>query len=195
MRYLNVSETSFLSIFIIALGLSADCFAVSIAGSVSIGNALRSIGLRTALSFGIFQAGMTVLGWFAGSTVIDYIAPFDHWLAFGLLGFIGGKMIWDSFHENEAKENKHAGITRLPVLLTLSLATSIDALAVGLSFAFLQVNLLMATLTIGLTAFFVTLLGLVIGKRVGKLFGERAELVGGIVLIGIGIRILIEHLF
>lgn len=190
-----MSETGFLSIFIIALGLSADCFAVSIAGSVSIGNTLKSTGLRIALSFGVFQAGMTVLGWFAGSTVIDYIAPFDHWLAFGLLGFIGGKMIWDSFHGNESEERKSAGITRLPVLLTLSVATSIDALAVGLSFAFLKVNLLMAAITIGLTAFVITLFGLVIGKRVGKLFGERAELIGGIVLIAIGIRILIEHLF
>ena len=190
-----MSGTGFLSIFVIALSLSADCFAVCIGSSVSIGNALKSVGLRIALSFGIFQAGMVILGWFAGSSIIDYIASFDHWLAFGLLAFIGGKMIWDSLHEDESEENQRAGIARLSVLLVLSVATSIDALAVGLSFAFLKVNLFMASLTIGATAFCVSLLGLVIGKKVGKLFGERAELAGGIVLIIIGLRILIEHLF
>ena len=138
---------------------------------------------------------MTVLGWLAGSTVIDYISAFDHWLAFGLLGFIGGKMIWDSFHDSGDEEKKTAGITKWTVLLTLSIATSIDALAVGLSFAFLKVNLPMAATTIGITAFIITLLGLYLGRKVGRLFGERAELIGGIVLIGIGVRILIEHLF
>lgn len=190
-----MSETGFFSIFIIALSLSADCFAVSVGSSVTLGDATRKVWWRIALSFGIFQAGMVVLGWFAGSAFIDYIEPFDHWLAFGLLAFIGGKMLWDSFHEDESSEKKRAGITRLPVLLTLSVATSIDALAVGLSFAFLQVNLFIAALTIGITSFFVTVLGLFIGKRVGKLFGERAEMAGGIVLIIIGIRILVDHLF
>jgi manganese efflux pump family protein len=190
-----VSETGFVSILIIALGLSADCFAVSLASSFSIGARLKQFALRISLSFGLFQAGMTVVGWLAGNTVNDYISAFDHWLAFGLLGFIGGKMIWDSFHHEDGNEKMTADITKWTVLLTLSVATSIDALAVGLSFAFLSVNLLMAASTIGIVAFLISLAGLFLGKHVGTLFGERAELVGGIVLIGIGIRILIDHLF
>lgn len=189
-----MSETGFLSIFIIALGLSADCFAVSLAGSISLKTVPVRIGIRIVLAFGIFQAGMVVLGWLAGNTVIDFISAYDHWLAFGLLAVIGGRMIWESLHEDEEKERKRADITRWPMLLTLSVATSIDALAVGLSFAFLQVNLAMASITIGVTAGCITVLGLFIGKKVGGLAGKRAETAGGIILILIGLRILIEHL-
>ncbi|MCJ7606202.1 MAG: manganese efflux pump MntP family protein [Dehalococcoidales bacterium] len=189
-----MSETGFFSIFIIALGLSADCFAVSLASSISLKTVPVRIGARIALAFGIFQAGMIVLGWLAGNTVIDFISSYDHWLAFGLLALIGGRMIWESLHEDEEKERKFSNIARWPVLLTLSVATSIDALAVGLSFAFLQVNLAMASSTIGVTACCITVLGLFIGKKVGSLVGKRAETVGGIVLILIGLRILVEHL-
>lgn len=136
---------------------------------------------------------MTVLGWLAGHTVVDFIAAFDHWLAFGLLLLIGGRMIWESFHEKD-EGRARLDIARWPVLVTLSLATSIDALAVGLSFAFLNVNLTLASVTIGATAFAITIIGQLIGNKVGPLVGKRAEMVGGVVLIIIGVRILLEHM-
>ncbi len=129
------------SLFLIALGLAADCFAVAICTSVS----LRTISpiqiLRVSLAFGLFQGIMPVLGWLAGKTFVDIIAPYDHWVAFFLLAGIGGKMIWESFREC-AEDEKKADNTRGWLLVTLSFATSIDALAVGLSFAFLEVNIL-----------------------------------------------------
>ena len=148
--------------------------------------------LRAALSFGIFQAVMPVLGWLAGRLFVNFISSFDHWLAFGLLGFVGCKMVWESFHPE--KEEKTIDITKGWLLLTLSVATSLDALAVGLSFAFLKVNILTASLTIGVTCFLVTIIGFLLGKKVGEIFGKRAELVGGIILIGIGLQILLTHL-
>ena len=148
--------------------------------------------LRAALSFGIFQAVMPVLGWLAGRLFVNFISSFDHWLAFGLLGFVGGKMVWESFHPE--KEEKTIDITKGWLLLTLSVATSLDALAVGLSFAFLKVNILTASLTIGVTCFLVTIIGFLLGKKVGEIFGKRAELIGGIILIGIGLQILLTHL-
>ena len=149
--------------------------------------------LRASLSFGLFQAIMPVLGWLAGRTFVEFIGSFDHWLAFGLLGFVGGRMIWESFHP-EDDEKKTPDFTKGLLLLTLSIATSIDALAVGLSFAFLKVNILTASLTIGITAFLITILGFLLGKKVGGFVCKRAELVGGLILIGIGVRILLTHL-
>ncbi len=195
MPYWDVSESGFLSVAIIALGLSADCFAVSLAGSVSLRHLPGRLVLRVALAFGIFQAGMTLLGWVAGTSVVDYISAYDHWLAFALLAVIGGRMLWESFHESAAEERRAARIGSWPVLFVLAVATSIDALAVGLSFAFLQVNIASASLVIGLTAAVVTVAGLYLGRRVGALVGKRAEIVGGLVLIGIGLRILLAHLF
>jgi manganese efflux pump family protein len=181
------------TIILIALGLSADCFAVALSTSLSGKNHTRSGMFRTAAAFGIFQALMPLLGWLAGRTIVDLISSYDHWVAFGLLAFVGGKMIWESFHEeNESAENRD--ITRGLTLLTLSVATSIDALAVGLSFAFIQVNILVAAGTIGLIAFLITGFGFLVGTKVSGVFGKRAELVGGLVLIGIGTKILIEHL-
>ena len=148
--------------------------------------------LRTALSFGAFQTLMPVIGWLAGRTVVDVIGGYDHWVAFGLLGFVGGKMIWESFHEKE--EGRKGDATRGLMLITLSVATSIDALAVGLSFAFVQVPIVSASLTIGIVAFLITVLGFFAGRRAGELLGKRAEMVGGLVLIGIGLRILLSHI-
>jgi manganese efflux pump family protein len=188
-----VSDTSFLSILIIALGLSADCFAVALSASIAKKALPLLQGFRVALSFGIFQAAMTIIGWLAGRTVIDFISSYDHWLAFGLLLFVGGRMIWESFHEKEENEAR-ADITKWHFLLLLSIATSLDALAVGLSFAFLEVNLTLASTTIGLVAFIITFAGFLAGKKLGALVGKRAEIIGGIILIGIGLRILLEHL-
>jgi putative Mn2+ efflux pump MntP len=187
-----VSNTSFVAILIIALGLSADCLAVSLSSSIATKRYTLAQFFRFPLAFGIFQALMTVLGWLAGSAVYDFISAYDHWLAFGLLVFIGGKMIWESLHEKTGEEKKN--YRGWWTLFALSIATSIDALAVGLSFAFLEVDIAMAGATIGVTAFVITIIGQLIGNRVGALVGKRAEIIGGLILIGIGIKILVEHL-
>jgi manganese efflux pump family protein len=188
-----VSDTGFYSILIIAIGLSADCFAVALSSSISKKALPLWQGFRVALSFGLFQAFMTVVGWWAGSRVIEFISSYDHWLSFALLLFVGGRMIWESLHEKEGKES-NIDITKWLFLLTLSIATSLDALAVGLSFAFLKVNLTLASVTIGGVAFIITLSGFFAGKKLGALIGKRAEIIGGIILIIIGLRILLEHL-
>jgi manganese efflux pump family protein len=185
-----VSETGFLSILVIALGLSADCFAVALSSSISKRNLPLWQGLRVALFFGVFQAAMTLLGWWAGSRILQYIEHYDHWVAFGLLVFVGGKMIWESLHEKEQSTD----ITKWRYLFILAVATSLDALAVGLSFAFLQVNLALASITIGAVAFIISIGGFLGGKKLGELVGKRAEIIGGVILIIIGLRILLEHL-
>lgn len=149
--------------------------------------------MRFPLAFGIFQAFMVVIGWLVGRTVIDFIAAYDHWLAFGLLVFIGGRMIWESFHEKD-EANTKKNINSWLTLLALSVATSIDALVVGLSFAFLEVDIIEAGIIIGVTAFIITIIGQFIGKWVAVKVGKHAEIIGGIILIGIGIKILLEHL-
>lgn len=134
---------------------------------------------------------MPVLGWLVGRTIVDYISNYDHWVAFGLLVLVGGKMIRDAFHNVE--EEKEVDISRGLLLITLSVATSIDALAVGLSFGFLDINIAFASPIIGLVAFMITILGFIIGRKAGRLFGKRAEVIGGIILLAIAIRILLEH--
>ncbi len=188
-----VLNNDFVSILLIALGLSADCFAVAISGGVSKVNHSWPRLLRLSSSFGLFQALMPVLGWLAGSSIVELIADYDHWVAFGLLVIVSGRMLWESFHP-ESKRAEAADITRGWLLITLSVATSIDALAVGLSFAFLEVNIVIASLTIGAVAFLVTAIGFVAGKRAGKLLGRRAEAIGGIILLAIAFRILLAHL-
>jgi putative Mn2+ efflux pump MntP len=187
-----VSNTSFWSILIIALGLSADCFAVALSSSIATKHFVLARFFRFPFAFGIFQALMVVLGWLAGRVIIDFISAYDHWLAFGLLVFIGGRMIWESFHEKSGEKAKN--YDGWFTLFALSIATSIDSLAVGLSFAFLEVDIVTAGATIGLTAFVITIVGQLIGSRVGVLVGKRAEIIGGVILIGIGIKILLEHL-
>ena len=182
----------FPSLLIIAISLSADCFAVALSSSISRKNITFLRFLRLALLFGFFQAMMTLLGWLAGRTVVDLISAYDHWVAFGLLLIIGTRMIWQSFRGGEGAAGKN--MSSWLVLIILSIATSIDALAVGLSFAFLEVNITVAVITIGITAFMITIIGSLVGKRVGALVGERAETIGGIILIIIGVRILLEHL-
>ena len=176
-----------------AIGLSADCFAVALSGSISMKTLSALQVFRTSLSFGLFQALMPVLGWLAGRTVVNLVAQYDHWVAFALLAFVGGRMIWESFHPEEGRR-EDADITRGLLLLTLSVATSIDALAVGLTFAFLEVNIILASSTIGGITFVATTIGFLLGRRAGKLVGKRAEAIGGVVLIGIGLRILLTQI-
>jgi putative Mn2+ efflux pump MntP len=136
---------------------------------------------------------MPVFGWLAGRAIVDQVATYDHWVAFALLAAIGSRMIWGSLHSKHDHSDA-TDITKAFPLLALSVATSIDALAVGLTFAFLEVNLALASSTIGVVAFIVTIIGFLVGKKVGELFGKRAEAIGGIVLIGIGLRILLTHM-
>jgi putative Mn2+ efflux pump MntP len=184
----------FISILLIALGLSADCFAVALSAGLS--NIFLSFKkqLRISFSFGLFQAVMAYIGWVAGRTIVDIIAEFDHWIAFSLLLLVGGKMIRESLRHNQ-DDHEQADISRLLPLLILSFATSIDALAVGLSLAFVEVKILWTTITIGLVAFIMSIFGLLAGKQASRIIGRRAELFGGIILIVIGLKILIEHLF
>ena len=187
-----MASIDFTSVLIIAFALSVDCFAVALGCSVSARGLSPLQVLRVSLSFGLFQAIMPTLGWLMGQTVVDLISAYDHWVAFGLLALVGGRMIWESFRSEGGSHRND--ITRWFVLLTLSVATSIDALAVGLTFAFLKVDLALTVSTIGIVAFMVTAIGFILGKRVGRLIGKRAEAFGGIILLGIGLRILIDHL-
>jgi putative Mn2+ efflux pump MntP len=188
-----VSEINFITILITAVGLSADCFAVALCLCISQrGLSFRQF-IRFPLAFGLFQAIMLLIGWLAGRTIVELISAYDHWLAFGLLAIIGGRMIWESFHDEDEKR-ANRDINKWLTALALAVATSIDALAVGLSYAFLHVHIILAAITTGLTTFIITIIGYYIGNRVGPLVGKWAETAGGIILIIIGVTILIEHI-
>ena len=181
-----------LSILLISVGLAMDSFTVSICGGMTMNPIRIRHALRIAAFFGLFQALMPVIGWLGGLGFQGLIASYDHWVAFGLLAFIGGKMIYEaSKGDSCARELDIAGI---PLLLVLSLATSIDALAAGLSFAFLGVSIIVPVIVIGLITAALSLGGVFLGKRYGSLFQSRAQIMGGLILIGIGTKILIEHL-
>jgi manganese efflux pump family protein len=179
-------------LLLIALSLAVDCFAVAVSGSITQGRFSRGQLWRLAGAFGGAQFLMNLAGWFAGRTVVEFIAAYDHWVAFVLLAIVGGRMIWEFFKADGGQ--KGADITRGWLLVTMALATSLDSLAVGLSFAFIDVNVWAASITIGVVALVVALVGGLLGAKLGELFGRWARLAGGIVLIGIGLRILITHL-
>ena len=183
----------FLTVFLIALGLAMDAFAVALSGGFAAGKVTPRQTLRLAFHFGLFQFLMPILGWTAGLTVQNFIQAFDHWVAFALLAVIGGKMVYESF-KTEKAEKKASDITRGGSLVLLSLATSIDALAVGLSLSLLRVRILYPSAVIGVVCFALTAFGFTFGSRLGKLLGKRVELLGGLVLVGIGVKILVEHL-
>ena len=178
----------------LALALGTDAFAVSVGLSVNRKGLLQGQVFRLAAGFGFFQFLMPILGWIAGQTIIESIKIVDHWVAFGLLAVIGAKMIYESFKSETKISNRDRDPTKGFVLLILSVATSIDALAVGLSFAALNWPVLVPSLIIGIVAFIMTVVGTKIGPLFGRLVGKRAELFGGCVLILIGIKILIDHL-
>ncbi|EIC07395.1 hypothetical protein HMPREF1529_01068 [Microbacterium sp. oral taxon 186 str. F0373] len=188
------------TLLLLALGVSADAFAVALGKGLQ----LRAHVLRTALvfatAFGLSQAIMPLLGWLLGSTFADAIAPWDHWISFGLLALVGGKMLWEALSPDAPVDAEHPehvhdieAFSGREVVL-LSIATSIDALAVGVSFAFLNVDVAIAVTTIGLVTFALSFLAVFVGYRIGTRFRRPAEIVGGLVLIGIGTQILIEHL-
>jgi putative Mn2+ efflux pump MntP len=183
-----------ISIPLVAVGLSMDCLAVAIAGSISMpGVSFRQI-LRVAFAFGLFQFGMLVGGWYAGQTVVETVESYDHWIAFGLLLLVGAHMLWEAIR-GEEEGHKHTDITRGIPLFTLSIATSIDSLGVGLSLAFVESKVWLAALIVGTVCFLITAAGFYTGKRAGGWLGRWADALGGFVLIGIGVRILITHLF
>ncbi len=180
----------FVTIILIAVGLAMDAFAVSIAKGISVERNRRRSALLLASLFGVFQGMMPVIGWFAGVGLKNMIMEVDHWVAFGLLGFIGAKMIYDSTKSEDGRE----GDVTLWIGLVLAVATSIDALMVGLSFAFLETPILVPVLVIGVVTLVLSYLGFMFGSRMGAMFGRKIRALGGLILILIGIRILIEHL-
>jgi len=182
-----------LNILGIAVGLAMDALAVSIAAGLTIPRLTGRHVFRLAWHFGLFQFMMPILGWLAGTTISQHIQAYDHWLAFGLLALIGGKMLREGLAADGSQDKGDP--TRGLMLVTLSVATSIDALAVGLSIAFLQVSVWVPSVVIGIVAGTLTTLGIVFGSRLGKRWQHRAEIAGGCVLILIGIRILISHIY
>lgn len=185
----------FPGLFMIAVGLSMDAFAVSVCKGLAMKRVNWGHALVIALFFGAFQALMPLLGFFLGTGFASLVEPFDHWIAFVLLALIGAKMIWDSFHEDEGEEEAAAG-DRLDIreLFLLAIATSIDAFAVGCTFAFMAVNIAEAVAIIGVTTFALSLAGVALGNRFGTRYNRAATLGGGIVLILIGAKTLLEHL-
>ncbi len=169
-----------------------DAFAVSITSGITIKNLKINNALKIALFFGLFQAIMPLVGWLAGLSLKDFISEIDHWIAFGLLSFIGCKMIYESITVQSSK--KEINPLNVYVLLVLAVATSIDALAVGVSFAFLKVSIVTPVIIIGTVTFLLSYLGVYIGDRIGHFFENKIEIAGGLLLIGIGLKILIESL-
>lgn len=181
---------SIVDLFLIAVGLSMDAFAVAICKGLSVKKAELKHGLIVGLYFGGFQAAMPLAGYLLGSNFAEYIEAFDHWIAFGLLGIIGINMIRESREQGE-ELNASFG---LKAMLPTALATSIDALAVGVSFAFMRVRIGWAVTFIGLITFTLSAIGIKIGNHFGVKYKSKAEAFGGIVLILLGVKILLEHL-
>ncbi len=181
----------FIELFILAVGLSMDAFAVSICKGLSVQRLRPRHALICGAYFGGFQALMPLIGWLLGRQFEELIKSIDHWIAFGLLVLIGANMIRESFGKDEEVNDSFSFKTMLP----LAIATSIDALAVGVTFAFLEVQIVPAILLIGVTTFAISAAGVKIGNVFGTKYKSKAELAGGIILILLGIKILIEHLF
>ncbi len=183
-------------VVIIAVGLSMDAFAVAVACSIALHPVSPGQVFRIAFHFGLFQALMPVLGWLLGHTMREYIMNWDHWIAFLLLAFIGGNAIYEALAESGKNGNaSKTDPTRGMMLLMYSVATSIDALAVGISLAMIKVNILFPCLIIGVVTAILSMVGMMAGSRIGARFGREMEIFGGVILIGIGLKILISHIF
>jgi putative Mn2+ efflux pump MntP len=182
-----------LEIIIIAVGLSMDAFAVSITLGLSVQKPKIKEIIIPGIYFGFFQALMPLIGYFTGINFAAKIQSLDHWIAFVLLGFVGGKMIWDSFSKEEKQVNENP--FRFTTMLLLAIATSIDALAVGITFSFFEINIFRAIIITGLTTFCISVAGVKIGNVFGAKYKSKAEFMGGAVLILLGLKILVEHLF
>lgn len=194
----------FLSLFLIAVSLAMDAFAVSITNGVTAGNFNKQKAVLAAACFGLFQFIMPLAGWLLGTGAYDLIASFDHWIAFVLLGFIGGRMLFETIKEMRHPEQEQSNVILNGKMIVMQgIATSIDALAIGISFAalamgvefsFLTINIWSACLLIGVVAFLLSLIGGLLGRKIGGFFKNKAGIIGGIILILIGVKILLEHL-
>ncbi len=180
-----------ITLILIALGLAMDAFAVAVAASLPLDRLSVRRVFRLAFHFGLFQALMPILGWLAGRRLGSYLDGFDHWIAFGLLTFIGTKAIVEAVRDKGGVENR-GDATRGMTMVGLSIATSIDALAVGISLAMLRVDIWYPCAVIGVVACVLTAIGMLLGKRLGAIFGRRIEILGGLILIGIGTKILLQ---
>ncbi len=185
----------FVDILLIGVGLSMDAFAVSICKGLGMKRVNYKHAFVIALFFGVFQALMPTIGWFLGAQLKVLIDPIDHWIAFGLLALIGGKMLWDAFHDGDEDEvAEDAPKLDIKELFMLAIATSIDALATGIMFALVQVDIVPTVTLIGCTTFVISFAGVVIGNRFGSKYEKASTIVGGVVLILIGLKVLLEHL-
>lgn len=184
----------FITLFLIAVGLAMDAFSVAVTDGIILKKVTPAKALKVGIFFGGFQFLMPCIGWVLGSAFARYIESCDHWIAFVLLAFIGGKMLFEALgkKEDEVEVRNPLGYK---VLTLLAIATSIDALAVGVTFATMNIGVLFASGVIGIVAFVFSFTGIYIGNRFGDLFGNKAGIAGGAVLILIGLKILIEHLF
>jgi len=187
-----VSTIGTTTIFFIAVGLAMDALAVSISSGLTVRPPRFGFIFKIAFFFGLFQGIMPVIGWLAGLSFRSLISGVDHWIAFGLLGFIGGKMIFQGLSDGAA--TKERNFLSLYVLFVLAVATSIDALAVGLSFSLLKTSINFPAIVIAVVTFIISALGVLVGSRFGHVLESKAEILGGMILIGIGIKIMIEHL-
>jgi manganese efflux pump family protein len=183
----------YITIIFVAFALSMDAFAVSLCFGTTVRDNKIAMSIKAVAFFGIFQAVMPLVGWAVGFFLKDTIKQVDHWIAFVLLGFIGIRMIRESLKNRNCQRIFNTG--SIWVMLSLSVATSIDALAVGLSFALLKIPILVAVLIIGSITFGMSFTGVHLGKKLNYVLGNKAEIAGGIILVLIGIKILIEHLF
>jgi putative Mn2+ efflux pump MntP len=179
------------TILLTAFALSLDCFAVALAAGIPGGRSGIRDAARIALAFGAFQAMMPVIGWLAGRSVVAYISTYDHWIAFALLAIVGARMIREGF---SGEEEKAPASLDTGTLVVLAIATSIDALAVGVSLAFLDTGILLPALLIGIFTFAVSFAGALLGGVATERWGKAMEIAGGLVLFAIGIRILIGHM-
>lgn len=203
---------SILSIILTGVGLAMDAFAVSVAKGISLTKVRIKDAIRISIFFGVFQGIMPLIGWGVGRYFADYIKAFDHWIAFILLGVIGGKMIFEAIKErntekaevaatmevNKKREKEFLTLRRKEELgyknlIVLAIATSIDALAVGVSFAFLGISIVQSVLIISIITFLLCFFGVIIGEKLGDIFKNYAEIIGGVILILIGLNILLEH--
>lgn len=185
---------SFFELFLLAVGLSMDAFSVSICKGLGMQKVNWRVTLALAVAFGAFQAGMPVIGWALGSQFLHIIEPIDHWIAFGLLAFIGGNMIREALSDDEDDDAGTVDHIDLGELLMLAIATSIDALTVGIAFASLSVNIWTSVALIGVTTFVFSIAGVLIGNQFGMRYRKPSQIVGGIILILIGAKVLLEHL-
>jgi manganese efflux pump family protein len=182
-------DLSLLSLLGIAVGLAMDAFAVSVAAGLAVASVTPRHVFRVSFHFGLFQFMMPVVGWLAGGQLAAYAGSYDHWVAFGLLSYVGGRMLWEACRDKKAENERDP--TRGLMLVTLSIATSLDALAVGMSMAFLGVSVWIPAVVIGIVTATLSAIGIKFGSRIGPRWEHWAEAAGGIVLILIGLKVLI----